>query len=49
MKDKELIKKIKEWLSDNIKECLNTPENISLKEENKILLKFINENENDTE
>ena len=41
MKDKELIKKIKE--------CLNTPENISLKEDNKILLKFIKENENDTE
>ena len=49
MKDKQLIKKIKEWLSDNIRECPNIPENISLKEDNERLLKFIKENENDTE
>ena len=48
MEDKKLIKKIKEWLSDNIKECIDTPENISLKEDNERLLKFIKENENDT-
>ena len=35
MKDKELIKKIKEWLSDNITECIDIPENICLKEDNK--------------
>ena len=49
MEDKELIKKVKEWLSDNITECIDIPENISLKEDNKRLLKFIKENENDTE
>ena len=49
MKDKQLIKKIKEWLSDNIRECPNRLENISLKEDNERLLKFIKENENDTE
>ena len=49
MKDKELIKKIKEWLSYNITECIDIPENICLKEDNKRLLKFIKENENDTE
>ena len=35
MKDKQLIKKIKVWLSDNIRECPNILENISLKEDNK--------------
>jgi len=36
-------------LSDNITECIDIPENISLKEANKRLLKFIKENEHDTE
>ena len=49
MKNTELIKKIKEWLSDNIRECPNIPENIYLKEDNERLLKFIKENQNDTE
>ena len=48
MKDKQLIKKIKEWLSDNIRECPNILENISLKEDNERLLKFIKENENES-
>ena len=45
MNNKDLLKKIKEWLSDNIRECPNISENISLKEDNKRLLKFIQENE----
>ena len=44
MTDKELIKKIKEWLKDNITECPNIQDNISLIEDNKRLLDYINKN-----
>ena len=46
-KNKEKLEKVKEWLSDNVRECPDTPENISLKEDNKRLLKFIEENEDE--
>ena len=44
MKDKELIKKIKEWLMDNIKEYPMTINSIELIEDNKKLLDYINKN-----
>tara|TARA_R100001129_G_C5292147_1_gene239963 strand:+ start:1115 stop:1258 length:144 start_codon:yes stop_codon:yes gene_type:complete len=44
MTDKELIKKIKEWLMDNIKEYPRTINSIELIEDNKKLLDYINKN-----
>ena len=44
MTDKELIKKIKEWLMNNIKEYPMTINSIELIEDNKKLLNYINNN-----
>ena len=46
MEDKDLVAKIEEWLMANVRECPDIPENISLKEDAKRLLKFIRENKN---
>ena len=44
MTNKELIKKIKEWLMNNIKEYPKTINSIELIEDNKKLLDYINNN-----
>ena len=44
MKNKESIKKIKEWLMNNIKEYPMTINSIELIEDNKKLLDYINKN-----